>query len=130
MRVVDLTAGLDLNQIDALLAVDDTEQSVETAVAEVLKDVRQRGDIAVCEYSKRFDGFELTPDSMRVPAETIAKYAADADDELVEILRRAAANVREFHEQQAEDSWEFYAGDGIRLGLRLTSIASTGIYIP
>src|SRR6185503_20239767 len=74
--------------------------------------------------------FDLTPESMRVPEEHIREYAAGADDELVEILRKAIHNVREFHEKQIDESWEYYAGDGVRLGLRLTSIGSAGVYIP
>src|SRR5437867_7975623 len=67
---------------------------------------------------------------MRVYEEDIHRYASDADDELVEILQQAAKNVREFHEKQVENSWEYYAGDGIRLGLRQTPIERAGIYIP
>jgi histidinol dehydrogenase len=130
MRFVDLTAKLDLREVDDLLAGNGLEQSVETAVSEILKDIRERGDVAVCEYTKRFDEFDLTPGMMRVPPEHIDAYAGDADDELVDILRQAAQNIRDFHEQQTEKSWEYYAGDGIRLGLRRTPIASTGIYIP
>jgi histidinol dehydrogenase len=130
MRVVDLTAGLNLPEVDDLLEPGDVEQTVEKSVSTILRDVRQRGDAAVCEYTKRFDEFNLTPESMRVPEERILSYAADADDELVDILRQAANNVREFHEQQAEESWEYYAGEGVRLGLRRTPIASAGIYIP
>jgi histidinol dehydrogenase len=130
MRLVDLTVGLDLSEVDSLLTTDDIEQNVETAVSEILKDVRQVGDAAICEYTKRFDAFDLTPELMRVPADDIEKYASGADDELVDILRRAAKNIREFHEQQIENSWECYAGDGIRLGLRRTPIAGVGIYIP
>jgi len=130
MRVVDLTAGLNLREIDALLASDDIEQTVENTVRGIIDDVRRRGDEAVCEYTRRFDEFDLTPKLMRVPEEHIRGYAADADDELVEILKQAAKNIREFHEQQMEDSWEFYAGDGIRLGVRQTAIERAGVYIP
>jgi histidinol dehydrogenase len=130
MRVVEFTAGLDLRVVDELLAVDDTEQAVESAVSEILERVRHGGDAAVCEYTKRFDAFDLTPELMRVPPQDIESYAENADDELVDIVRRAAKNVRDFHEQQMEESWEYYAGDGVRLGVRLTPIASAGIYIP
>ena len=130
MRIVDLTAELNLREVDDLLAADDVEQSVEAAVSEILKDIRNRGDVAICEFTKRFDAFDLTPDMMRVAPEHIEKYAGDADDELVDIVRHAAQNIRDFHEQQTEESWEYYAGDGIRLGLRRTPIASVGIYIP
>src|SRR5262245_31739170 len=130
MRVVDLTAELNLNEVDALLASEDVEHDVEKAVAEILLDVRRRGDAAVCEYTKRFDEFDLWPDIMRVSEAQIQEYAASADDELVDILGCAANNIREFHERQIEESWEYYAGEGIRLGVRCTPIASAGIYIP
>lgn len=130
MRIVDLSATLDLREVDSLLATDDEEQSVNKVVQDILNDVRKRKDQAVCEYTRRFDEFDLTPDLMRVPPEHIREYAAGADDELVEILRKAIHNIRDFHEQQVEESWEYYAGDGVRLGLRRTPIASAGVYIP
>ena len=130
MRIVDLTARLDLSEVDALLELDDIGQNVDKAVSEILDAVQERGDQALCEYSKRFDGFDLTPELMRVPEEEIHSYASGADDELVDILRHAAKNIREFHEQQTGQSLEFYAGDGIRLGLRQTPIERVGIYIP
>src|SRR5436309_4180415 len=130
MRIVDLSATLDLREVDSLLATDDEEQSVNKVVQDILNDVRKRKDQAVCEYTRRFDEFDLTPDLMRVPPEHIREYATGADDELVEILRKAIHNIRDFHEQQVEESWEYYAGDGVRLGLRRTPIASAGVYIP
>jgi histidinol dehydrogenase len=130
MRIIDFSKILDLTEVDALLATDDVDNDVDKRVAAILRDVRDGGDAAVCDYTKRFDEFNLTPELMRVPEQDINRYAEDADDELVDILRKAAKNVRDFHEQQIEESWEYYAGDGIRLGLRRTPIARAGIYIP
>ena len=130
MRIVDLSAELNLNEVESLLASDDFQQNIENTVHEIIQDVRRRGDEALCDYTKRFDEFDLTPESMRVYEEDIHRYASDADDELVEILQQAAKNIREFHNQQVEDSWEYYAGDGIRLGVRQTPIQRAGIYIP
>src|SRR5262249_2146565 len=130
MRIVDLTARLSFADVDALLAQDEGEQSVDKAVQAILQDVRDRKDEAVCDYAKRFDEFDLTPESMRVPEEHTREYAEGADDELVEILRRAVKNIREFHENQLEESWEYYAGDGVRLGVRQSAIESAGVYIP
>jgi histidinol dehydrogenase len=76
MRVVDLTAELNFAEVDTLLAAEDVEQTVEKTVDAILQDVRRRGDEAVCEYSKRFDEFNLTPGLMRVPEEHINAYAA------------------------------------------------------
>ena len=130
MRIVDLTARLNLLEIDGLLAPDDIEQSVDNTVRAIIDDVRKRGDEALCEYTKRFDEFNVTPELMPVPEEDIHGYASGADDELVDILKHAAKNIREFHEQQVQESWEAYAGDGIRLGVRQTPIERAGIYIP
>jgi histidinol dehydrogenase len=130
MRIIDFSKILDLTEVDALLATDDVDNDADKRVAAILRDVRDGGDAAVCDYTKRFDEFNLTPELMRVPEQDINRYAEDADDELVDILRKAAKNVRDFHEQQIEESWEYYAGDGIRLGLRRTPIARAGIYIP
>jgi histidinol dehydrogenase len=132
MRIVDFTGGLDLHAVDGLIEADGTAEGrgIEQAVAGILQDVRRQGDDAVCDYTKRFDEFDLTPQSMRVPPEHISEFAKGADDELVEILHKAARNIREFHEQQQEESWEYYAGEGVRLGLRKTPIASAGVYIP
>jgi histidinol dehydrogenase len=130
MRIVDLTASLALAEVDDLLAADEAVESVDNTVRDILQDVRHRRDEAVCDYTRRFDEFELTPELMRVPREQIREYAAGADDELVGILRQAIQNIRDFHEAQMEESWEYYAGEGIRLGLRRTPIGSAGIYIP
>src|SRR5262245_18766495 len=117
MRVVDTTSGLNFDEIDALLAPADLEESPEKAVSDILKAIRERGDVAVCEYTKRFDAYDLTPELMQVPAEQIENFAADADDELVDILRHDARNIRKFHEQQLDKSWESSAGVGVKLAV-------------
>src|SRR5438093_12802705 len=129
MRIVDLSAELKLNEVDSLLAPDDLQQKVENTVHEIIEDVRRRGDEALCDYTKRFDEFDLRPESMRVYEEDIHRYASGADDELVEILQQAAKNIREFHKRQVEDSWEYYVVDGIRLGVRQTPLERGGVYI-
>ena len=119
MRVVDFTAGLNFHDVDALLRIGDVGASRRhDGHRDSSKMCGDRGDLAVCEYTKRFDEFNLTPELMRVPPEEIEKYAADADDELVDILRRAAKNIREFHEQQMENRGSTTPGDGVRLGVR------------
>src|SRR4051812_5648466 len=98
MRIVDLTARLSFSDVDALLAQDESEQTADKAVETILRDVRERRDEAICDYTRRFDEFDLKPELMRVPVEQIREYASGADDELVEILKKAIHNVREFHE--------------------------------
>jgi len=136
MRIVDLrdqTSAFDSAEIEQLIAPEATDggqSTVDSAVGQILSDVRKRGDAAVCEYSRRFDNFELTPTTMRLTIDEISQHAAAATPEMVEILRAAIKNVREFHLHQADESWEFYAGEGVRLGVRNTAIADVGLYIP
>src|SRR5262249_13651853 len=130
MRIVDLTAGLDSKQIDAVLRGPTEESSVDSVVTDIIRDVRQRGDAALCDYSRRFDQVEMTPEAIRMPMDDIKKLASSAEPAMVDILRKAIRNIREFHEYQVEESWEFYAGDGVRLGVRNTPIDRVGLYIP
>lgn len=130
MRIIDVRSGFDSTLIEAFIAVPEAEISVDSAVAEILLGVRARGDEALCEYTRRFDSFHLTPGSMRLTAEEIKDHASSADPEMVEILRAAIRNIRDFHDQQAEESWEYYAGEGVRLGVRNTAINRVGLYIP
>ncbi len=131
MRIIDLSARLDFRQIDELLASsEDDDLNVDRTVLDIISDVRLRGDEALCDYTRKFDEHDLTPSAIRVSGEEIQELASGADDELVDILKRAARNVREFHERQVQQSWEYYAGDGVRLGMRISPLDSVGVYIP
>ena len=130
MRILDLRTGFDSSEIEKLITAEETQSGVDSTVAEILADVRRRGDTALCEYSERFDNFELAPEAIRLTAEEIGLHAVAASPGMLEVLREAIRHVREFHLQQKDESWEFYAGDGVRLGVRNAPIASVGLYIP
>ena len=99
-------------------------------VSSIIEDVRQRGDDALIDYAARFDGVELTHSELRVSEETLRTAAAKADCRFLAALRQAIQNVRLFHEQQVEKSWEFSPVEGVRLGQRITPLARVGIYVP
>jgi histidinol dehydrogenase len=130
MRILDLRNGFDSSEIEKLITAGETQASVDAAVAEIVADVRIRGDAALCDYSQRFDNFQLTPDSIRLTAEEIGLHTSAAMPGMMNVLREAIKNVREFHLQQKDESWEFYAGEGVRLGVRNSPLASVGLYIP
>ena len=130
MRIVDLSDGLDLGAVDLILAARDPDAEAASRASEIVSAVREGGDKALAEYTARFDGFTLESGKIRVPVEEIREIAAGADDELVAILRVAASNVRQYHEEQIQESWEIYGGDGVHLGQRVTPIARVGLYIP
>ena len=130
MRIVDLAETLDLDTVDTLLPRASREDDVDEIVSEIVEAVRDRGDEALFEYSSKFDDFDLETAAVTVSPEEIRNYAGGADDELVEILRIAISNIRQFHEEQLQDSWEIYAGDGVHLGQRITPLEKAGLYIP
>src|SRR5579871_1410931 len=127
MRIIDLSAGLDFKQIDELLETPDgPEVNLEHTVRNIINDVRLRGDAAVSEFTRKFDDIDLPTAAFRVSEAELKEIASGADDELVEILRTSARHVREFHEQEKTESWEYYAGDGTRLGMRIGPLDSVG----
>ena len=118
MRILDVRTGFDPSEIEKLITAEETLSGVDSTVAEILADVRRRGDAALCEYSERFDNFKLASEAIRLTAEEIGLHAVAAAPGMLEVLREAIRHVREFHLQQKDESWEFYAGDGVRLGSR------------
>src|SRR4029434_8946399 len=130
MRILDLRNGFDSSEIEKLITPEESQASLDSAVAEIVADVRNRGDAALCDYSQRFENFKLTADSIRLTPEEIGLHTSAAAPGMLTVLREAIKNIREFHLQQKDESWEVYAGDGVRLGVRDTPCAGVGLYIP
>ncbi|HIC69802.1 MAG TPA: histidinol dehydrogenase, partial [Candidatus Latescibacteria bacterium] len=109
---------------------DGQPADVEVAVQEILRQVRASGDAAVVEYTSRFDGVTMTPQSMRVSAKALADAGEAMDPALLAAVRAAAANIRAFHQKQHTNSWFTEDGDGVILGKRVTPLRRVGICVP
>ncbi len=99
-------------------------------VHRIVTDVRTKGDAAVMEYTRLIDRVEYQPEEFLV---TEAEYAAaerEADPAVLESLRRAAQNVRRYHEEQKPNSWMTYREQGSILGQALIPLDRAGIYVP
>jgi histidinol dehydrogenase len=107
----------------------DEEQKLR-AVGEIIDAVRTRGDDAVAEYTKRFDGVDLTPEQFELSAEEIDREVAKVDPALVAILSRAHANIKAFHSKHLRQSWEESDEEGTVIGQRLTPLERAGVYVP
>jgi len=102
--------------------------NVEQTVAGILEDVRNRGDAAVLEYTRKFDAPGL---ENLVVSETEIEEAFDAvEPKFLEILRQAAENIRNFHEKQVRTSFVIADRPGIILGQKVTPIERVGVYVP
>ncbi|MDO4284371.1 MAG: histidinol dehydrogenase [Eubacteriales bacterium] len=131
MRILELTKEEQDKVLDALLQrspANYTEQ--EAAVREIIASVRAGGDEALFAYEERFDHCALTKETVRVTRQEIEEAYRALDPELVEVMRRAAANIRAFHEKQKTNSWITTTEEGTILGQKVTPIAISGCYVP
>jgi histidinol dehydrogenase len=118
--------------LDKLLAYEETQDAaVERVVAEIVRDVRGRGDAAVLEYTAKFDQLkaatvgelEVSSAQLQAALDSLATPERDA-------LHAAADRVRNYHERQKAQSWYFEESDGTRLGQKITPLDRAGLYVP
>ncbi len=102
--------------------------NVEAVVADILKNVKERGDEALREYTSRFDGAE--PDSLTVTPEEMEEAMQAVDPSFVAILEKAAANIRKFHSRQVRNSFIINDEDGIVMGQKIIPVDRAGLYVP
>jgi histidinol dehydrogenase len=100
------------------------------AVEAIVADVRARGDLAVLEYTKRFDGADLSADAIRVGKDEIAAAARAVDPELIGVMRRAAARVADFHRKQLRPGYLEPFAPGEMMGQLAKPLESVGVYVP
>ena len=102
----------------------------EKTVREIIDRVRQDGDQALIDYGKKFDGCELTKETLRVSPREIREAYEALDPAFIEVMKKAAANIRDYHEKQKRTSWITTREDGVILGQKITPIEVSGCYVP
>jgi histidinol dehydrogenase len=119
-------------QFAALLdAKRENDADVHATVSEILAAVRQQGDQAVVDYTRRLDRLPtLTAETMRLSAEDINAAANQVSDELMASLRQAAERIRAYHLRQMPESYDYVDEAGVRLGSRWSAVEAAGLYVP
>lgn len=119
-------------EFSRLLAFENTQdQRIEDTVSTILADVKRRGDVAVLEYTRRFDRIEAANMSeLRIAKTELERAFAALPDAQREALVIAAGRIRTYHEHQITQSWSFTEPDGTRLGQQVTALDRVGIYVP
>ncbi len=112
----------------AIFAREEDKRSVEAVVTEIIANVAKNGDAALYEYCRRFDKAELTTLEVS-PAEFDEAFAA-VEPKFIEILRKAAVNIRKFHEKQVRPSFILNEEDGVITGQKVIPIDKVGLYVP
>jgi histidinol dehydrogenase len=120
------------NELDALLAWDSvSDAAVQTAVADIVEQVRLKGDNAVIEFTNRFDRRKVTLSSeLEISKEEMALAKERVNIDLVISLEAAAKRVYDYHVRQKQPSWQYQEEDGTVLGQKVTPLDRVGVYVP
>jgi len=105
-----------------------TASGVEDVVADILADVRKNGDRALFAYCRKFDRAELT--ALEATPEEIDEAVASVEPEFLEILKKAAKNIADFHRCQLRTGFQLSEKPGVVLGQKITPLARVGVYVP
>ena len=131
MKIINLTKETKQDILSSLLKRSPNNYSqYEKTVSEIIENVKENKDAAVCGYTKQFDGFDLSSQNIRVTEEEIEEAISSMDAEFVAVMEKSAANIREYHEKQKRNSWFDAKEDGTILGQKVTPLEKVGIYVP
>lgn len=113
---------------DEIFARTMPKVDVEAIVADIIENVKQNGDKALFEYSEKFDKAKL--DSLEVTEDEISEAMTKTSPELIGIMKKAAANIRKFHEKQVRNSFIINDEDGVVMGQKIIPVDKAGLYVP
>ena len=131
MRTVRLTKESTKDILENLLKRSPNNYGkFEDAVADILANVKEKGDEALFSYTKEFDKVEVTSDTIRVTGEEIREAYGKVDASLLEVIRKALVNIRSYHEKQRQNSWFTSTESGTMLGQKVTPLNRVGVYVP
>lgn len=105
-------------------------KDIEEVVFGILHSVKERGDIALVDYTQKFDGVTLNLKAIEVSKVELEGACLSVDKDLLKVMEKAAANIRAFHEKQQENSWFMTGEDGTLLGQKITPLNRVGVYAP
>ena len=131
MKILNLNEENKKNILENLLKRSPNQYKAQTkAVAEILERIKEEKDVALFDYTKKFDKAELTKETIRVTEEEIKEAYEKLPVEVLEVIRKAATNIRVYHEKQKQYSWFDSEPSGIMLGQKVTAIGAVGVYVP
>lgn len=131
MQCIKLTRETKQDLLEQLLKRSPNQYGVfEERVKEILETVKKNGDSAILDYTERFDGVRLTPETLRVTREEIDRAYEEVDPSLLAVIRKSLVNIRSYHEKQKKYSWFDSTENGTILGQKITPLQTVGVYVP
>lgn len=131
MKIITLDKTTRENILSDLLKRDPNNyDSYGAVVQEIVNEVKEKKDSAVFAYTKKFDGAEVNASNIRVTEEEIGEAMKEVEPGLLEIMKKAMKNIRDYHQMQIQHSWFDSKPDGSILGQKVTALESVGVYVP
>jgi histidinol dehydrogenase len=128
LRITD--ADFDISFTALLTASREEKSEVDGTVADIIADVKARGDAAVLDYTAKFDRLQISADQLLITAEEIAAARATCDPDLLATMEDAAARIKDYHERQMPKDLRYESSEGVSLGYRWTAVEAAGLYVP
>ena len=113
---------------DEIFSRSSSSKDVSSVVSSIIKDVQEKGDEALREYTKKLDGADIS--EIEVSKEEIKAAADSMDIEFMRVLEKAASNIRKYHSKQMRNSFVMTEENGIVLGQKIVPVSVAGIYVP
>ena len=113
---------------DEIFSRSSSSKDVSSVVSSIIKDVQEKGDEALREYTKKLDGADIS--EIEVSKEEIKAAADSMDIEFMRVLEKAASNIRKYHSKQVRNSFVMTEENGIVLGQKIVPVSVAGIYVP
>ena len=131
MRILKLTKETQNNILENLLKRSPNSYGeFESRVNDIIQNVREKRDEAIFEYTLKFDGATIDQDNIRVTEEEIKEAYEQVDPKLLDVIRKALVNIRDYHTKQKQYSWFDSDESGIILGQKVTPLKTVGVYVP
>ena len=131
MRILKLTKETQNNILENLLKRSPSSYGeFESRVNDIIQNVREKRDEAIFEYTLKFDGATIDQDNIRVTEEEIKEAYEQVDPKLLDVIRKALVNIRDYHTKQKQYSWFDSDESGIILGQKVTPLKTVGVYVP
>ena len=131
MRILKLTKETQNNILENLLKRSPNSYGeFESRVNDIIQNVREKRDEAIFEYTLKFDGATIDQDNIRVTEEEIKEAYEQVDPNLLDVIRKALVNIRDYHAKQKQYSWFDSDESGIILGQKVTPLKTVGVYVP
>lgn len=131
MRILKLTKETQNNILENLLKRSPNSYGeFESRVNDIIQNVREKRDEEIFEYTLKFDGATINQDNIRVTEEEIKEAYEQVDPKLLDVIRKALVNIRDYHTKQKQYSWFDSDESGIILGQKVTPLKTVGVYVP